>query len=118
MRPFDSAAAPVLWRGSPPPRPDWPTLPMTDEEIAAAYPRRLDAPVTVNYGPYRQPYPAGTIFYPSDFVTVRTIQQNLGRRPIAWSVTTGRSSSSWPIASPRALRRLSGWVSTTRRSLT
>ena len=91
VRPFDSAAAPVLWRGSPPPRPDWPTLPMTDEEIAAAYPRRLDAPVTVNYGPYRQPYPAGTIFYTSDFVTVRTIQQNLGRRPIAWSVTTGRN---------------------------
>lgn len=90
VRPFDAAAAPAVWQGTEPPKPDWPTLPMTDAEIEAAYPRRLDQAVTVNYGPFRQVYPAGTIFYTSDFVTVRVLQQNLGRRPVAWSVTTGR----------------------------
>ena len=58
---------------------------MTDEQIEAAYPRRLAEAVSVNYGPFRQTYPAGTTFYTSDFILVRTIQQNLGRRPIAWS---------------------------------
>jgi hypothetical protein len=88
---FDEATAPAIWKGRRAARPDWPTLKMTDEEIAAAYPRRLEEAVTVNYGPFRQAYAAGTVFYTSDFITARVIQQNLGRRPIAWSVTTGRN---------------------------
>ncbi len=91
LRPFDEATAPAIWQGREPVKPDWPTLPMTDEEIEAAYPRQLDKPVTVTFGPYRQTYRAGTIFYTSDFVAARIIQQNLGRRPVAWSVTTGRN---------------------------
>lgn len=31
------------------------------------------------------------MFYTSDFVAARVVQQNLGRRPVAWSVTTGRN---------------------------
>lgn len=89
---FDEAAAPLIWRGRSPVRPDRPTLPMTDQELAAAYPRQLSEPVTVNFGPYRQTYPAGTIFYTNDFVVARIIQQNIGRRAVAWSVTTGRNS--------------------------
>lgn len=91
VRPFEPEMAPAIWKEGAPPRPDWPTLNMTDEQIDAAYPRRIAEAVTVNYGPYRQTYPAGTAFYTSDFVLVRTIQQNLGRRPIAWSVTAGRN---------------------------
>jgi len=91
VRPFEPSRAPEIWREGPPPRPDWPTLAMTDEQIEAAYPRRLAEAVSVNYGPFRQTYPAGTAFYTSDFILVRTIQQNLGRRPIAWSVTAGRN---------------------------
>ena len=91
VRPFDEAAAPAIWQGRNPVRPDWPTSPMTDEEIEAAYPRQLDRPVTVTFGPYRRTYQAGTVFYTADFVTARIIQQNLGRRPVAWSVTTGRN---------------------------
>jgi len=91
VRPFDEAAAPAIWQGRNPARPDWPTSPMTDEEIEAAFPRQLDRPVTVTFGPYRPTYPAGMVFYTADFVTARIIQQNLGRRPVAWSVTTGRN---------------------------
>ncbi|HQR18063.1 MAG TPA: DUF2723 domain-containing protein [Gemmatimonadales bacterium] len=88
---FDEAAAPPIWQGRGAVRPDWPTLQMTDEEIASAYPRQLGEAVTVNFGPYRQTYQAGTIFYTSDFIVARVIQQNIGRRPVGWSITTGRN---------------------------
>ena len=88
---FDETTAPAIWKGQQATRPDWPTLKMSDAEIQSAYPRRLDAAVTVNYGPYRQTYAAGTVFYTNDFIVARVIQQNLGRRPVAWSVTTGRN---------------------------
>jgi hypothetical protein len=64
---------------------------MTNEEIEAAYPRQLEKAVTVTYGPYRRTYQPGTVFYSADFVAARVIQQNIGRRPVAWSVTTGRN---------------------------
>jgi MFS family permease len=91
VQPFDEATAPPVWRGRAPIRPEGPTLRMTDEEIASAYSRQLGEAVTVNFGPFRQTYPAGAVFYTSDFVTVRILQQNLGRRPVAWSLTTGRN---------------------------
>ncbi len=91
VRPFDEAEAPPIWRGLNAVRPEGPTLPMSDEAIAAAYPRQLSEAVTVNFGPYRRTYAAGTIFYTSDFVAARVIQANLGRRSVGWSVTTGRN---------------------------
>ncbi len=91
IRTFDEAAAPVIWQGRDPVKPDWPTLSMTNEEIEAAYPRQLEKAVTVTYGPYRRTYQPGTVFYSADFVAARVIQQNIGRRPVAWSVTTGRN---------------------------
>ena len=89
--PFDESTAPPIWQGRGAARPDWPTLPMTDAEIEAAYPRQLGEAVSVTFGPYRRTYAAGTVFYTSDFVAARVVQQNLGRRPVAWSVTTGRN---------------------------
>jgi hypothetical protein len=89
-RPFDEATAPAIWKGRSPVRPDWPLHSMSDAEIDAAVPQQLAQAVTVNYGPFIQTYPAGSVFYTNDFVVARVIQQNLGRRPIAWSVTTGR----------------------------
>jgi len=89
-RPFDEARAPAIWQGRNPVRPDWSPLPMSDEALAAAFPRQLSDPVTVTFGPYRRTFSAGTVFYTSDFVAARIIQANLGRRPVAWSITTGR----------------------------
>jgi len=34
--------------------------------------------------------PAGTILAPNDIAILRILQQNLGRRPITWSVSAGR----------------------------
>ena len=34
---------------------------------------------------------SGTVLYPSDILILSVIQQNLGRRPIVWAATAGRS---------------------------
>jgi hypothetical protein len=63
---------------------------MSDEEIAGMVPQRIAQPLTVELGALRHTYPAGTVFYPGDIVALRIVQQNLGRRPLVWSVTAGR----------------------------
>ncbi len=90
IRPFDEAAAPAIWRGLNPTRPDWPTHTMTDAEIAAAQPTILQDSVPVQIGPLRHTFPPRTVLYGNDLVSIRILQQNLGRRPIAWAITTGR----------------------------
>jgi hypothetical protein len=46
--------------------------------------------VTVPIGPIRTVLPKRTVLTGADFVVLRILQENLGRRPIAWSLTTGR----------------------------
>lgn len=85
---FDEAAAPAIWRGRHPVKPDWPLHSMTDAEVqAAGRATRLADSLAVQLGPVRVAYPAGTVFYPNDIVSVRILQQNLGRRPVTWSLT-------------------------------
>ncbi|HEU5359034.1 MAG TPA: DUF2723 domain-containing protein, partial [Gemmatimonadales bacterium] len=92
VRPFDEAAAPPVWRGLHPVAPDRPLLAMSDSEISDIAGRLI--PVTrtdtLTLGPIRQVIPAGVTLYPNQFVVLRILQQNLGRRPFAWSVTAGR----------------------------
>jgi hypothetical protein len=88
-RPFDEAAAPAVWRGRAAAPPDGPLHTMTDAEIAAAVPQILPRAVPVAFGPYRTVLDSATVLYPEDFVTIRILQQNFGRRPIVWSLTTG-----------------------------
>lgn len=90
VRAFDRDAAPAIWRDWPADRPDWPLHTMTDEEIRAAVPQLIRAESEITFGPYRVVVPAQTPFYGKDFLAVRVIQQNFGRRPIAWAITTGR----------------------------
>jgi hypothetical protein len=85
---FDEAAAPALWRGRHPARPDWPLHSMTDAEVqAAGRATMLSDSLAVQLGPVRVVYPARTVLYPNDIVAIRILQQNLGRRPVTWSLT-------------------------------
>ena len=88
----DSAAAP-FWRGRAGPRPDWPVHTMTDAEIdgvvGVLHPVQQATPVQL--GPIAHVIPAGAVLAPNDVGVLRMIQQNLGRRPIAWGVSTGRN---------------------------
>jgi hypothetical protein len=90
VRPFEPASAAMLWRERVPSPPAWPAHSMTDEEIARARPVMLPAAVTVHLGPVSVDYPARTILMSNDILVLRIIQQNLGRRPLAWAITTGR----------------------------
>jgi hypothetical protein len=88
-RPFEEDRAPGIWRGGAPTMPAWPVHTMTDEEITAAVPQRLPRPVPLGFGPFRTTLDSGTVLYPEDFAAIRTVQQNFGRRPVVWSLTTG-----------------------------
>jgi hypothetical protein len=85
---FDEASAPAYWRGRHPARPEWPVHSMTDQEIESAS-RAVMLPdsLPVQLGPVRVVYPARSVFYPNDVVSIRILQQNLGRRPVVWALT-------------------------------
>ncbi len=87
VRPFEPAGADSIWRGLAGPRPDWPLHTLTDPEIDAAIPRILPRDVLLPVGPRQVTLPANTVLYGKDFLSIRVIQQNFGRRPIVWAVT-------------------------------
>jgi hypothetical protein len=92
-RPADPAAIPRLWRDSiPPAAPDWPLHRMTDSAVATAMTGYyVSEPQSVKLGPLTRRLPEGSVLYPNDILSLSVIQQNLGRRPIVWAVTAGRS---------------------------
>jgi hypothetical protein len=91
-RAFDPAAAPAIWKGRGGTTPNWPVHSMTDEQIDGLFSQPyiyLDKPTPVPVGPVTVTYPAETVLDPNDVLTMRIVQQNAGRRPIVWSITTG-----------------------------
>lgn len=89
-RPFDEAAAPAVWRGRHPVRPEGPLHTLSDAQIDSMKPAWQQKPLSVTLGPLRAEIPGGRALYPSDILVLRLVQENVGRRPIAWSTTTGR----------------------------
>ncbi len=95
IRPFDERAAPAVWRGRNPSRPNLPTHTMTDEQIEAAFdPNAIlslgRAGFAVNFGPFTRTWPPNTYPEPNQIASLRIVQQNIGHRPIVWASTTGR----------------------------
>ncbi|MBM4188708.1 MAG: DUF2723 domain-containing protein [Gemmatimonadetes bacterium] len=88
-RPFEPDKAPAFWRGYPTVEVTWPVHTMTDQEIAAAVPQILPRAVALQFGPYRTQLDSNSVVYTEDIVAIRTIQQNFGRRPIAWGLSSG-----------------------------
>ncbi len=90
IRPFDAARAPAIWQDGDWTAPTWPLHTMTNSEITAAAPGTLlEREVEIPLGPIRTILPARTPLYLADVTLLRVMQQNLGRRPIAWSITAG-----------------------------
>jgi hypothetical protein len=90
VRPFDEAAAPKIWQGRNPVMPTWKAHSMSDDQIeAAAQPRLLPQDMTLQIGPISHMLARGTPIYSHDYAVIRILQDNLGKRPIAWSLTTG-----------------------------
>jgi hypothetical protein len=90
--PLDEAALPAVWRGRIIPRPQAPLHAMTDSMVASAMSGYyVRAQQEVPLGPLKRTLAAGTVLYPSDILALSVIQQNLGRRPIVWAASAGRT---------------------------
>jgi len=87
VRPFDEATAPAIWKGLHPVAPDWPLHTMTDQDIARAIPQILPKAITLPVGPHTTTLAANTVLYANDFLVLRVIQQNFGRRTLVWGLT-------------------------------
>jgi hypothetical protein len=89
LRPFDETRAPAIWKGLNAVAPTWRPHSLTDQQIAGAEAQLLPRDITVQIGPIRHELKAGTPIYSRDFVVLRILQENHGKRPIGWSLTTG-----------------------------
>lgn len=93
IRAFDEAAAPAIWKGKAGPRPDWPVHTMTDaqiNQITSSFTVLREAQ-SVQVGQGRYTLPANTYVNPNLIALARILQENVGKRPVSWSMTTGRS---------------------------
>jgi hypothetical protein len=91
VRPVDLNALPPLWRGALIPKPDRPLHSMTDSMIAAAMSGYVvPEDQQVRLGPLSRTLKAGSFLLPNDILTLSVVQQNVGRRPIVWAITSGR----------------------------
>jgi hypothetical protein len=65
---------------------------MSDSMIATALQGFfVSEPQTVQLGPLARRLEAGSVLYPNDIVSLGIVRRNLGRRPIVWAITAGRS---------------------------
>jgi hypothetical protein len=91
-RPLDQAALPAVWRSRVIPLPIGPLHGMTDSMVDAALGGYLVRETQdLRLGPLTRTLEKGTFLYPNDLLTLAVLQQNLGRRPIVWGATAGRS---------------------------
>ncbi len=92
VRRFDPAQAP-WFAALAPPEPPARLLSWTDEQIRGLYPQLLNRSFTFRVGDVTRTLPDGTPLYVKDVLMIRLMQENVGRRPIFYSVTAG--SSNW-----------------------
>jgi hypothetical protein len=91
-RPLDEAALPAVWRRRIIPRPITPLHTMTDSMIQSAMNGYLvRGTQRVTLGPLTRTLTNGSVLYPNDIMALAVIQQNIGRRPIVWASTAGRT---------------------------
>jgi hypothetical protein len=91
VRPVDRKALPPIWQGALRSPPDRPLHGMSDSMIATAMSGYVvPADQRISLGPLSRTLKAGTFLLPNDILTLGVVQQNVGRRPIVWAITTGR----------------------------
>jgi hypothetical protein len=88
LRAFDPAEAP-WFAGVAPDEVPPPVHSLTDAEIASLYPFALPNDYRFQAGVIDHVYPQGTVMEVKDILTLRLIQENVGRRPIYFSASAG-----------------------------
>jgi hypothetical protein len=87
-RPFEPQSAPAIWTGYPiGSRPDWKLHTMSDEDIANAIPQLLPSDVRLRIGGQEVTLRKDSPLYGKDFLAIRVLQENFGRRPIVWALS-------------------------------
>jgi hypothetical protein len=91
VRPLDRKTLPAIWQGAVRAAPSQPLHTMTDAMIASSMNGYL-APEDqqVALGPLTRTLKKGSYLLPNSILTLSVVQQNIGRRPIVWAITTGR----------------------------
>ncbi len=91
-RPFEAASAPPIWqRYAAGNRPDWPLHTMSNEDIANAVPQLLPDDVRLRIGTQEVTLPKNSPLYTNDFLVIRVLQENFGRRPLVWALSAAGS---------------------------
>ena len=92
VRPLDEHALPAVWHDRIIARPEAPAHAMTDSMIAAAMSGYLVRDrQQIALGPLTRTLTERSVLYPNEILALAVIQQNIGRRPIVWASTAGRS---------------------------
>lgn len=88
-RALDTVALPAIWRNRIIPRPRDPLHLLDDAGIASSLSGfYAQDSQYVDLGPIGRVIPRGAFLYPNEILALSVIRQNVGRRPIVWSVTT------------------------------
>jgi len=91
-RPLDEASLPAVWRNRIMPRPGFPLHTMSDSMVASAMSGYLVRDrQEISLGPVTRTLTERSVLYPNEILSLAVIRQNIGRRPIVWAATTGRS---------------------------
>jgi hypothetical protein len=88
VRPFDPSEAPWYAEGAPE-MPPGPLHTLTDREIADFQSMLLPRSLTFRAGRVAVTYPEQSAFYVYDMLIIRLLQENVGRRPVYFSMTAG-----------------------------
>ncbi|HEU5304674.1 MAG TPA: hypothetical protein VFU40_08525, partial [Gemmatimonadales bacterium] len=87
-RSFEPTRAPAIWQRYPAgPRPAWALHSMTDEDIQSAVPQYTPRDIPLRFGTHEVVLPQNTVLYGKDFLSIRVLQENFGRRPLAWALS-------------------------------
>jgi hypothetical protein len=87
-RRFEPESAPAMWRGYPVGnRPDWHLHTMSDEDVLNAVPQLLPRDVSLRIGTQEVTLKKDSPLYGKDFLSIRVLQENFGKRPIVWALS-------------------------------
>ena len=91
VRPFDPDQAPWFASVAPDSAPG-PLHTLSDQEIAGLYPQVLARASQVQIGRMTASFEAGTAMYVKDWLMLLLMSQNVGSRPVYYSITAGASN--------------------------
>ena len=87
-RAFEPETSPAMWKNYPVgSRPSWPLHTMSNEDISNAVPQLLPSDVQLRIGTQEVTLRKDSPLFGKDFLAIRVLQENFGKRPIVWALS-------------------------------